>query len=503
MKKSIFAALLALCCFCGCQQSEKVPAVDVPPESPPVQEEVIPEAEETAMQTMLLEWTVENSHYDMTMEIQLPETWGQLSRISLWDEQERYAAGCYGVVDVLEEGQSLADLHDLQPEDQLVSSEIITMNGKEYLLEINDVWNQTDENTDPHEVYGDHIYYNYYFLQDDHVIRFFFVHYDNSAERLAFYEQVFSSMTVELGESYAEYGPLADTLAYAAYLNKDFSIGNMPEIRPWDWYYFFDTFGNSRPSIYKDDYPYWPAEEVEELVCSFLNAEPEELRRSTSSYNSELNAYACPEGLGGVGPHPIITHAEKDGNVSTIAIDLYVAGSTMKMHSCTLTVETTDKGWRLISNEILMPDISYHSESFTFTAQDGKEHRVTLEVPDTWVFENHAFYHADNPDFEVAAFPAVTEPLAAGQSLTTYQDKMLLLNRDYPINYDYFTLDGRDFNVETYDNNSKYYDSPHQYLHACYFVEDGYIYSIHFCDRGEIWDEQTVYKHILSSIHIQ
>ena len=503
MKKSIIAALLALCCFCGCQQTEEVPVVDVPAETPPLQEEVPPEAEEPAMQTMTLEWTVEDSQYDMTMEIQLPETWGQLSRISLWDEQDRYAAGCYGVVDILEEGETLVDLHDLQPDDQLVSSEIVTMNGKEYLLEINDVWNQTDENADPQDVYGDHIYYNYYFLQDDHVIHFFFVHYDNSPERLAFYEQVFSSMTVELQESYAEYEPLVNTLAYARYLNKDFSVGNMPKIGEWDWYHFFGSFSDSRPSIEKNGYFYWPAEEVEELVCTFLNATPEELRHSTSSYDSELNAYACPEGLGGVGPHPIITHAEKDGNVSTIDIDLYVAGSTMKMHSGTLTVEMTDKGWRLISNEILIPDITFRSETFTFTTKDEKERSVTLEVPDTWTFENHAFHHVDNPDYEVAAFPVVAEPLAAGQSLMTYQDKQLLLNRDYPINYDYLTLDGRDFNVETYDNNDKFVDNPHQYLHACYFVEDGYIYSIYFCDRGEIWDEQIVYKHILSSIQIQ
>ena len=352
MKKSILPVLLALFCFCGCLQEVAVEApTEIPPETQ-TQEEIQEESNEIKTQILDLNWP-QACNYTMDMSIEVPENWSMLSRVSIWDEQERYTCGSNGVQTVLREGQALSDLLDLDRNSSLLSSEIIIIDGKEYLLEINDVWAEYDKNANPHEAFGDNIYYNYYFLQEDHMIHFFFVHYENSEERLALYEQILSSMQVEISNSYAKYDPLVNALDYPGILEYEFEEGGIPELEKWNWYYIFDALSDSRPSIIQDDNRYYPAEEVETVLCTTLSVEPSVIRDSTGSYDAELNAYMEPTGLGGVGPVGVITSAEENGAVIVLTIDLYGPDDTEACQTSVLTVEQTESGWKYLSNKII------------------------------------------------------------------------------------------------------------------------------------------------------
>ncbi len=359
MKKSIFTALLALFCFCGCQKPEKQFA-ETPPEISPVipQETPAPDAiseekQEVPTQTLQLHWP-QFCNYTMDMSIEVPETWSMLSRASIWDEQERYTCGSNGVRTILEENQSLSTLHDLDPDSTLLSSEIVTINGKEYLLEINDVWSSEDI-SDPKTACGDHIYYNYYFLQDDHLVHFFFVHYENSAERLSLYEQILSSMQVEISNSYVKYAPLVRALDYSGMLDHEFTADNITDMTQWDWYYIFHALNDSRPITDEDGFRYWPAVEVESVLCTALSAEPSVIWNSTEFYDKERNIYMEPTGLGGAGPIGVITSAEENEALVALTIDLYSPDETESgpYQTSILTVEQTENGWKYLSNQII------------------------------------------------------------------------------------------------------------------------------------------------------
>ncbi len=150
-------------------------------------------------QRQTLTWKKEDSSI-MELTVSVPKNWicdspidtlcesGIYGDIYFDDERGEKIAGSFGIIDTLQEGQTLLDLEN--PHNFLtktIDSQTITINEKKYRLDITNIGDKLRPNI---------FVYAYCFAFEDQVVSFYFYNTQNNLDMLPLFEKILSSICI-------------------------------------------------------------------------------------------------------------------------------------------------------------------------------------------------------------------------------------------------------------------------------------------------------------------
>ena len=152
-------------------------------------------------QRQTLTWKKEDSSI-MELTVSVPKNWicdspidtlcesGIYGDIYFDDERGEKIAGSFGIIDTLQEGQTLLDLEN--PHNFLtktIDSQTITINEKKYRLDITNIGDKLRPNI---------FVYAYCFTLENQVVSFYFYNDNDNPDLLPLYEKILSSIEITI-----------------------------------------------------------------------------------------------------------------------------------------------------------------------------------------------------------------------------------------------------------------------------------------------------------------